>query len=75
VHSLIYLTSGVSVEQLAYLQNFWTPKAKQSIDAFLQRMLHNSQDINEDEFIDIEKILVATTIYKLNNKWGASHHY
>jgi hypothetical protein len=40
----------------------------ESIDTFLQRMLHNYQDINEDEFMVSEKILVAATIFNLNNK-------
>jgi hypothetical protein len=40
----------------------------ESIDAFTQRMLHNYQDINEDEFMVSEKILVAATLFNLNNK-------
>jgi hypothetical protein len=39
-----------------------------SVDAFLQRVLSNYQNINEDYFMVIEKILVAATLYNLNNK-------
>jgi hypothetical protein len=40
----------------------------ESTYAFLQRMLHSFQDINEDEFMVSEKILVAATMFNLNNK-------
>jgi hypothetical protein len=41
---------------------------RESIDAFLQRMLNNYQDVNEDEFMVSEKVIVAATLFNLNNK-------
>jgi hypothetical protein len=38
-----------------------------SVDAYLQRVLHYYQNINEDEHILHEKLLVDA-LYKLNNK-------
>jgi hypothetical protein len=48
----------------------------ESIDAFLQRMLHSYQDINEYEFMVSEKILVVATVFNLNSKLsgGESQH-
>jgi hypothetical protein len=40
----------------------------ESIDAFLQRMLHDYQDINEYEFMVSEKNLVAATLHNLNHR-------
>lgn len=40
----------------------------ESVDAFIQRMLHTFQELNEDEFLVSEKNLVAATLYNLNSK-------
>jgi hypothetical protein len=40
----------------------------ESVDAFIQRMLHTFQELNEDEFMISEFFLVAATLYNLNSK-------
>jgi hypothetical protein len=45
---------------------------KENIDAYLQRMLHCYQDINEDEQMVDEKLLVAATLQNLNSKLSSA---
>ena len=45
---------------------------RENIDAYLQRMLHCYQDINEDEQMVNEKLLVAATLHNLNNKLSSA---
>jgi hypothetical protein len=45
---------------------------RESIDAYLQRMLHCYQDTNEYEQMVNEKLLVAATLNNLNNKLSSA---
>jgi hypothetical protein len=45
---------------------------KQNIDAYLQRMLHSYQDINEDEEMVNGNLLVAASLHNLNNKLSSA---
>jgi hypothetical protein len=57
------------VKTLGLLAKFLDSQSEtESIDAFLQRIQHTYQDINEDLFMVNEKILVAAISYNLKTK-------